>query len=1009
MTDYHDPNPPFSGGSDRFRLAPWWDPNPPITDGPPPGQFTRPNWGFHGVRPSSAALPQRTLSVSSTVWDNAIPFAFGANRVSGLIGAIKVTSTYIYAGIILAIGEQDGISDVLLAGDTVPSEITVLTHNGDGTALGAGNTGAILKPSIMYSSGYTWGAADDALWKNLAHIAVQIPTTIDVPSLDFSAIVGGQVFDDWAGTGGTWTNPAKVAWYIYQASQWIGDLTSRLDDGAGGTWRRLGDWCSEVMGDTTARYEFVGVLQWRTAQTAISEVLGHCFAVQFMADDGTVKVAAELPPEAISGTWSASASATLTGSGGDAANELEAGDRVYLDGYFATYGVVSVVSIGGPDSITLDQAVTVAAGTKVRPLPYGGIKIRDTDWLRRPIIAARDTAELADYYRVKFEYPTSTGSDWKEYQATAGTSRRVETTLSGCPGASMALRVATTQGKLDHLRRFRFEKGVDRSGRAARLEPGDVFEIEVAGRTWVVQLEAPRINQLTDGTVALARMVQFHGDAYSKATATNRTLPGDNIEGWNRPPAAVSSVAYGFSYYGASSNLALYHDDVNNWTTKSAVTITANDANGPGSLSVGTADLVTPTSSLAYIAGPGAIGGGRAGVPITRAMVFLKADTSGAGVEGDVEVQTVGSNEKTVFVRDWWRWYPAPGTAGSGAVLRINFPSGSATPVHVCGAGAWISDGDWRYKETVTWTAPGDVSGIRHVTLQYKTSSGGPWVTHAEVPVGAETISWGSSIEAEFPPLPPGWYDWRLVTVGVNPRYTTAFPDPSSTSYTAVTEALENLDGQKYVTPGSGNTIDFGDPAGGDYSSFEDDGRLTMHGDARPWNDLRVPGLDVRTTGSNAPSLTQWKTDGSGSNGIYLYEFVYNLEKEVFFTVQLPHSYDQATDIKPHVHYLGDTSENSVTVRWKFEYTWANVNGTFAANTTLSTVDETGDFTADKHIVTGLGTLTGTGKKESSILVCRLSRDGADAADTYSGSVLLLSIDFHFLVGKLGTDDEFPA
>lgn len=64
------------------------------------------------------------------------------------------------------------------------------------------------------------------------------------------------------------------------------------------------------------------------------------------------------------------------------------------------------------------------------------------------------------------------------------------------------------------------------------------------------------------------------------------------------------------------------------------------------------------------------------------------------------------------------------------------------------------------------------------------------------------------------------------------------------------------------------------------------------------------------------------------------------------------------------------------------------------AQTTVSTTAATlGRVTSNEEI--------------SSILQCRLFRDSANALDTYTGSVALLSVDAHVEFDRIGSRDEF--
>ncbi|MCF8368567.1 MAG: LamG domain-containing protein [Bacteroidales bacterium] len=164
-------------------------------------------------------------------------------------------------------------------------------------------------------------------------------------------------------------------------------------------------------------------------------------------------------------------------------------------------------------------------------------------------------------------------------------------------------------------------------------------------------------------------------------------------------------------------------------------------------------------------------------------------------------------------------------------------------------------------------------------------------------------------------------------------------------------------------------------------------------------------------------STFEW-TDGlvgssvTASVGVYTYWFDSENEEELYFSVQLPHSWLQGSDILPHVHWVGDENGGSgEDVCWGLEYTWSNI-GTVFPNTTTIYSDTTifnEPIVKAKHYLTKLPTISGSGKTLSSMIQCRVFRDasGKGGTDAYTGKAGLLEIDFHYQVDALGSDEEF--
>ena len=93
-------------------------------------------------------------------------------------------------------------------------------------------------------------------------------------------------------------------------------------------------------------------------------------------------------------------------------------------------------------------------------------------------------------------------------------------------------------------------------------------------------------------------------------------------------------------------------------------------------------------------------------------------------------------------------------------------------------------------------------------------------------------------------------------------------------------------------------------------------------------------------------------------------------------------------------------------VEWQLEYFWVNIDGT-AGNTTILSLTDAGDGTAYKHQVASWSAISGTGKTVSSMLMCRIFRDGGNGSDTFTGDALLLEIDFHYQIDTMGSRQEF--
>jgi hypothetical protein len=184
---------------------------------------------------------------------------------------------------------------------------------------------------------------------------------------------------------------------------------------------------------------------------------------------------------------------------------------------------------------------------------------------------------------------------------------------------------------------------------------------------------------------------------------------------------------------------------------------------------------------------------------------------------------------------------------------------------------------------------------------------------------------------------------------------------------------------------------------------------------ALAWDDLRIEPV-ARNTGTGAPTFEPWFDNGAGSDGVNLYSFtkeaVAGNEKEIYFTMQLPHSW-ASTDLELHVHWIPTDTQATGLPRWGLEYTWADI-GTAFGNTSI--VYTTGivppgstGTTQYQHYVSSFDAITPTSSQDgiSSVLIGRLFRNSSDAGDTYDDKCGLLYIDAHIQLNSTGSAGEY--
>lgn len=203
-----------------------------------------------------------------------------------------------------------------------------------------------------------------------------------------------------------------------------------------------------------------------------------------------------------------------------------------------------------------------------------------------------------------------------------------------------------------------------------------------------------------------------------------------------------------------------------------------------------------------------------------------------------------------------------------------------------------------------------------------------------------------------------------------------------------------------------------GDVSGGNYTAIESAGTLHFYGDATVFDDIRVPVNSTKLGGTKDPDFAVWQTDGSGSQGVFIYWFDKTIEEELYFTVQMPHGWKTGTDIGAHLHWTpaADGAEGAV-VSWGLEYTWVDIGAIVSPTTIITSITTTaGDasLAADKHYLTELGDIDGSGHSNlSSMLVCRVYREAGAVADDYDNDAGILEVDFHYEIDQIGSESEY--
>ena len=167
------------------------------------------------------------------------------------------------------------------------------------------------------------------------------------------------------------------------------------------------------------------------------------------------------------------------------------------------------------------------------------------------------------------------------------------------------------------------------------------------------------------------------------------------------------------------------------------------------------------------------------------------------------------------------------------------------------------------------------------------------------------------------------------------------------------------------------------------------------------WEDLRFPATAVNIAGpAKAPT---WDTTNIGL------AFEPSAVNDIQGIAQLPHSWREGTNIRPHIHWEAGTGFTAGrVVTWCLYMRWRN-NGETTTALTAYTMSVTLTLSTTFVLrITNFPELTATGKNISSIIDFQLARITTQTAGTTATcNAILKEFDIHYLTDSFGSDKEF--
>lgn len=168
-------------------------------------------------------------------------------------------------------------------------------------------------------------------------------------------------------------------------------------------------------------------------------------------------------------------------------------------------------------------------------------------------------------------------------------------------------------------------------------------------------------------------------------------------------------------------------------------------------------------------------------------------------------------------------------------------------------------------------------------------------------------------------------------------------------------------------------------------------------GDQNPlWETISVPGNSLLVDTASPP------VQNTISGGIQAWSFITGAARTAHTSFCLPNSYVPGSEWYPFVQWMPDDA-TAGNVRWEFDYIAVADDGVAAAATQEVMTDAAaGTALTNQHIEPD-DPLSGSGLDIGSVILCSITRNGADAADTYGGSAFLVSVGVKLMKSGIGT------
>ena len=134
-------------------------------------------------------------------------------------------------------------------------------------------------------------------------------------------------------------------------------------------------------------------------------------------------------------------------------------------------------------------------------------------------------------------------------------------------------------------------------------------------------------------------------------------------------------------------------------------------------------------------------------------------------------------------------------------------------------------------------------------------------------------------------------------------------------------------------------------------------------------------------------------------NWLYAYSFSATTIESLHITFHMLHDYKKWSNMYPHIHW-SPTNTDTWTVRWWFEYVYANWYGQEAFTTSdIIYIEQAADWVIGSHLIAEVADpwIAFPWIETDALIHVRIFRDATHANDTYTWEAIWLMADLHYM------------